>query len=115
MKYELIVSLLIFFIFSCAKKTVPTASTDIKVGETIKSPDETKIATSVNNETAVVAAGHEIFTAKCGRCHDLVKPEKHTATRWVGIMESMAPKAKLNETEKANVLAYVQFYAANAK
>jgi mono/diheme cytochrome c family protein len=56
--------------------------------------------------------GQSIFNAKCGRCHGLKIPSEYTDIRWVQIMQVMAMKANLNETEKANVLTYVR---ANAK
>ena len=56
--------------------------------------------------------GQSTYNGKCGRCHGLKPVGDYTADRWVGIMESMAPKARLDDTEKQNVLAYVK---ANAK
>jgi hypothetical protein len=68
-------------------------------------------AMPLKKETAQVVAGKEVFKAKCGRCHDLKAPENYTATKWVKIVDWMAPKAKLDATEKENVLAYGSFYA----
>jgi mono/diheme cytochrome c family protein len=62
-------------------------------------------------ETKQVVAGKETFKAKCGRCHELKPAETYTAAKWVKIIDWMAPKAKLDESEKENVLAYVSFYA----
>lgn len=54
-----------------------------------------------------LAAGKTIFENSCGRCHDLPNPTVHSAQDWVGIMNSMAPKAKLNDEQHALVYDYV--------
>ena len=82
------------FLFSCSPKTTPT-------GTTITIP---KITTEA-------AAGLVIYTAKCGKCHELKKVDNYTAAEWVPILDAMAPKANLDSTEKANVHAYVQALA----
>lgn len=81
-------------IYSCAPKT-------------IKNQDKGTDTMDAGMNTAIVA-GEKIYVAKCGNCHDLVKPESRTADKWPGIIDWMAPKAKLTDTEKSNVLAYVK-------
>ena len=54
-----------------------------------------------------LAAGKTIFQNSCGRCPDLPNPTAHSAQEWVGIMNSMAPKAKLNDEQHALVYDYV--------
>jgi hypothetical protein len=66
---------------------------------------------TVKKETKEVVAGKEVFKAKCGRCHELKAPENYTAAKWVKIIDWMAPKAKLDASEKENVLAYGSYYA----
>jgi hypothetical protein len=56
--------------------------------------------------------GQSTYNAKCGKCHGLKVTTDYTADRWISIMQVMAPKAHLDDTEKENVLAYVK---ANAK
>jgi hypothetical protein len=56
--------------------------------------------------------GQATYNAKCGKCHGLKIASDYTVDRWISVMQIMAPKAKLDETEKENVLAYVK---ANAK
>jgi mono/diheme cytochrome c family protein len=56
--------------------------------------------------------GQSTYNAKCGKCHGLKVTTDFTADRWVSIMQVMASKAHLDDTEKENVLAYVK---ANAK
>lgn len=54
-----------------------------------------------------LALGKTIFNNSCGKCHDLPNPTDHSAQDWVGIMNSMAPKAKLNDEQHALVYDYV--------
>jgi mono/diheme cytochrome c family protein len=68
-------------------------------------------AISTKKETKQVVAGKEVFKAKCGRCHELKAPENYTTAKWIKIVDWMAPKAKLDASEKENVLAYGSFYA----
>lgn len=51
--------------------------------------------------------GKTIFENSCGRCHDLPEPTAFTSVQWVGIMNSMAPKAKLNDEQHQLVYDYV--------
>ena len=51
--------------------------------------------------------GKVVFDNSCGKCHDLPNPTDHNAQDWVGIMNSMAPKAKLNEEQHQMVYDYI--------
>jgi cytochrome c2 len=141
MKKTIIIFLTAFILYSCAKKMTPstsaassnTASTNAVAAVVSESkPTEMKKETpvapvtseatimtettatdaiSTKKETKEVVAGKEVFKAKCGRCHELKAPENYTAAKWVKIVDWMAPKAKLDASEKENVLAYGSFYA----
>ncbi|WPO82587.1 cytochrome c [Chryseobacterium sp. JJR-5R] len=54
-----------------------------------------------------MAQGKIIFENSCGRCHKLPDPTAHTPVQWVGIMNSMAPKAKLTDEQHQWVYDYV--------
>lgn len=54
-----------------------------------------------------LAQGKVIFDNSCGKCHDLPSPTDHNAQDWVGIMNSMAPKAKLNDAQHEMVYNYI--------
>lgn len=60
----------------------------------------------------VVAKGSDLFTQRCGKCHELPSAAEFTSEQWKPIIDRMAPKAKLTEEETNWVLAYVN---ANAK
>lgn len=113
-------------IWSCSHKSTPTASKGTTSAATASVANAPATAAPVAATTVPVPAtpaetsatkspemlGQATFTAKCGRCHGLKNTADFTADRWVGIMESMAQKARLDDSEKQNVLAYVK---ANAK
>ncbi len=54
-----------------------------------------------------IAQGKSIFENSCGRCHKLPDPTSHTAVQWVGIMNWMAPKAKLTDEQHQWVYDYI--------
>jgi mono/diheme cytochrome c family protein len=139
MKKVLAIAMFSVLIWSCSKKMTPTgsetpASTSMSNNNTPFNnnnnaaaatttttaasasttsngqPTGARVATASTNDAAV--AGQSTYNAKCGRCHGLKVVQDYTADRWISIMQVMAPKAGLSETEKANVLEYVK---ANAK
>lgn len=115
MKYFSILVLTIVISYGCAKKTVPATTATTTTTEATKSPDEIKIVTAVDPKNSKESiAGMETYTAKCGRCHGLKNTVNWTKEEWVPIMNSMAPKARLDSTQKANVLTYVQTHAKDA-
>jgi mono/diheme cytochrome c family protein len=129
MKKTTIIAVAIITLYSCAKKMTPTTNAvkETAVVKPIETPKPEELRTvmidnterqqpvevvaAVNKESEMVVAGKEVFKAKCGRCHDLKAPENYTASKWVKIIDWMAPKAKLDASEKENILAYGSFYA----
>ena len=59
------------------------------------------------NSVERIVLGKTIYDNSCGKCHDLPNPTDHSAQDWVGIMNSMAPKARLNDDQHAMVYDYV--------
>ena len=88
---------------ACHKKAVPSTT------QTTTEPAPTAV---VSTDPVVIEAGHAIFTTKCTKCHALKVVGDYTTDRWAGILKSMIPKAKLDDTEAAQVTAYAM---ANAK
>lgn len=92
-----------------------TAAPAAPAAPVAKLPDEktgSKTPATPAGTASPAVAGQSIYNAKCGRCHGLKVTTDYTADRWASIMQVMATKAQLNDTEKENVLAYVR---ANAK
>lgn len=92
----------LLFLAACSKKITPAAAGS-------QSAPSATVSVDAN---AKPASGQGIFESKCGRCHELPSPSAYSVKRWEPIMDHMAPKAFLTETEKNLVLDYVQ---ANAK
>ena len=76
------------FLFSCAPKPAVVEGTKMKSVE-------------------YLAQGQTIFQNSCGKCHDLPNPADHSAQDWVGIMNRMAPKAKLTDPQHDMVFDYI--------
>ena len=94
-------------LFSCSPKTAPTtAATTTTTTTTV-----TTTTPPVRMETAAVTAGKSIYVTKCTRCHEAKPMGNWTAQQWVPILDNMARRARLDDTEKSNVQAYVNFYA----
>ncbi|MCJ8154817.1 cytochrome c [Chryseobacterium sp. SSA4.19] len=86
-----VASLAAVVLSSCTSK-VPTAA----------APTGPAVSTA-----AQMAQGKTIFENSCGRCHKLPDPTAHTPVQWVGIMNSMAPKAKLTDEQHQWVYDYI--------
>ena len=62
--------------------------------------------------TASMTPGEKIFYQRCTVCHGPRDPAQFTPKQWLGITESMFPRAGLDENERKLVL---EFLNANAK
>jgi mono/diheme cytochrome c family protein len=108
MKKASTIIFLALIVFACSRKTVNTSETAASPAATSASTEATKTEAA---HAALVEQGKTVYTSRCGRCHGLKDVTAYTTTRWEGILKSMAPKAKLNETETQQVAAYVMEYA----
>ena len=105
MKKVLALSVFIVIIAAaCHKKAIPAT--------TQTAPTDSLSVAAVSTDPVVIEAGHAIYTTKCTKCHALKVVDNYTTDRWTGILKSMIPKAKLDDTESGQVTAYVM---ANAK
>ena len=59
------------------------------------------------SESQRIAEGKTIFENSCGTCHDLPDPRAHNDTEWIGIVNAMAPKAKVSTDQGALVYEYI--------
>lgn len=125
MKKTILLAAVTLFVISCTKKMAPakteTPATPAAAanpaaqpqpGVNAEAPKTETPPTGDNDPSAALTAGKLTFEGKCGRCHGLKNTTDYTADRWVKLVDWMAPKARLTDDEKKNVLAYVQ---ANAK
>jgi cytochrome c2 len=54
-----------------------------------------------------LAAGRNLLVTRCISCHSLIPVGKYSAQRWPELVESMSERAGLNETQRAQVTAYL--------
>lgn len=90
---------------ACHRKTVPA------VADGTVQPAAPVIPAAPVFATADLEAGKNIYETKCARCHAVKPVEDYTADRWVGILRSMVPKAKLDSVQRAQLTAYVNTHA----
>ncbi len=112
MKAIAVLSVFFMLAWGCTPKATPAATPVPPVPPPVAAAPTPAPETRVN--TALLENGKKIYETRCGRCHGLKKVDDYTVSSWVGIMDRMAPKARLDETEKSQALAYVQFYAKDA-
>ena len=93
--------------------TAPTYKPDVPITGT-SATTQSAIQSTPGTDPAIVAqrAGQLVYGAKCGSCHGFKVTTDYTASRWASIIAVEAIRAKLTDTEKENILAYVR---ANAK
>ena len=57
--------------------------------------------------TDAVKSGKDLYDNRCGKCHKLFAATDYSIKRWPGILDSMQPKAKITDEQKAQILAYL--------
>jgi mono/diheme cytochrome c family protein len=97
-------------IFSCTRKVSPASTPTVSDNST--NTESVVVAPAEDQHAIAIAAGRSIYNTKCTKCHGDKGVSNYTAANWEGILKSMAPNAKLTQTETAQVTAYVK---ANAK
>ena len=60
-----------------------------------------------NPELADLKAGRQLYINKCGGCHTLILPEKHTAGQWAEWMTKMEHRAGATSAESELILKYL--------
>jgi len=100
--------ILTILITACHNKAVPVIPSRTEFPPAPKSSAHPV----VENSPEAIAAGKMIFETRCNRCHDLKVVDVYTAERWTTILQTMIPRARLNEEQAKEVKSYVM---ANAK
>ncbi len=77
------------------------ASCSVKLYE--PSPETVGLSTNLSN----LKQGKKLYIENCASCHSLVQPEKHTAEKWVKLVNVMSKKAKINDEQASLILQYV--------
>lgn len=107
MKKSISFLMICFVAVACNPKAVPQSDKNL-------SDKKTEIRISPEKQV-ILAQGEALYAASCGKCHDLKDPSRYTVAEWRPIMESMAPKARLNMEQKTDVLTYVISKAKSIK
>ena len=58
------------------------------------------------------AGGERLYRSKCAACHRAYPPSSRDRATWAQVLSKMAPRAKLSEPERDQILGFLQ---ANAK
>ena len=93
-----------FFLLACQKKSLPVIT---ERTATISIP---KLDTA--NLVPDPESGRMLFANRCDKCHGLPTPVQFTEKKWETIIALMAPRARLNNQEIVDVLAFVKAHAA---
>ena len=106
-----------YLILCIACITLTECKTSSKTASATPATPATPVTAEANPSPApavpdIVIAGQSVYNGKCGRCHDLPKPNQYDQFDWASIMVKMSRKAHLSDDETAQVLAFVN---ANAK
>ena len=68
-------------------------------------PNQNNVAIGANLQD--LQAGRKLYVNKCGSCHSLVLPEKHTQEQWPALVDKMEMMSKINTEEKKLILNYL--------
>lgn len=75
-------------------------------------PPASQAMASVGAKSGVTLAslenGRAVLTNRCVTCHALQPLAKYSKEKWQEIVEDMAPRAKLSETQARDLLAYIE-------
>jgi mono/diheme cytochrome c family protein len=93
---------------ACHNKSVPVITSRTEFPPAPKS----SVPPLPENSPEAIAAGKILFETRCNRCHDLKVVDAYTPERWTTILQTMIPRARLNEEQGKQVRSYVM---ANAK
>ena len=118
MKQLLVFFALLLCLTACHKRLVPVSapSSGSTGSATINNPEgvqssEAAATPTISSNSADMLAGSKIYRASCGKCHELKDAGSYKKIQWNSIMNTMAPKAKLDDQQKSQVLAYVLYNA----
>jgi hypothetical protein len=74
----------------------------------IYQPSATNVPAGVTYDQLV--KGRELYVDNCAKCHGLHKPQEFDEAGWNQVMDKMQPKAKINNDQRALIMAYLTHY-----
>ena len=110
MKRFILIASVALVVLACSQKSIVLSNPRINPETT----NEVKARLEKTNpaDANTIAQGKTVYINRCARCHNLKPVEKFTAPEWEPILKTMIPKAHLNESDSAQVTAFIM---ANAK
>ena len=105
MKKIFAVLLISTIMWACHRRSVSPPDIIISNKKTQQQSRDSTASTSARPDS--LALGRLVYENRCGRCHELKKPELYNQVQWQSILTSMIPKARLNEEESRQVTAYL--------
>jgi hypothetical protein len=99
-------------ITACKSKKSGTASTPSGPTEAQLTAAKTKYP---NATMETLKQGHDLYYGTCTKCHGAKDITSRSEERWPGILDNMAKKAGITDTEKEAVLNYVMGVKLAAK
>ena len=85
--------LLLLLLSGCATKTAPI-------------PDAT-MASRSGTKYETLQRGHAVYLAHCGRCHELILPDKVSKADWHVVVPGMSWNAGISEADESALTAYI--------
>lgn len=70
-------------------------------------PSEKNVNKFMEASLPELQQGHDLYLNNCGKCHKLHNPSSQSNIEWKGVLEKMAPKAKLNEEQSFLIYRYL--------
>ncbi len=99
-------------ITACKSKKSATTSTDSGPTEAQLTAVKSKYP---NATMEILKQGHALYYGTCTNCHGAKNITSRDEEKWPGIIDRMAPKAGISDTEKEAVLNYVMAVKLAAK
>ena len=96
--YRLFAAALLLAAVSCGGGAVPRPTEAHLARAQARWPDTTR---------ASLERGRELYVARCSGCHPLHRPDTLPAARWATLVDQMAPRARLSDSERDLVLRYL--------
>ena len=102
MKFNYFLACIVVVVLAACSHKVKTTTTTTET-----TPDPVLMAT--------ITEGKTLYETNCNKCHELINPGKFTETEWTKNLNWMAPKAKITDTQKQTIFAYLSYNAKHKK
>lgn len=101
-------------IYGCAPKIVEVIEVTEETEETVEEIfEETTEVLNTNMMSEDAISGEKVFNEKCTKCHKAKVVDDYSKERWDVVLPKMISKAQLDETEAAQVTAFVEWELNN--